>query len=292
MSVFKYICYLCVVLLNLNIYSVQAAVYNIHEQLAVDLDDNGKGVLTVQMLPTGIIQTFTLNHVFPEFDQDEKYHITFNDVNFDGYKDLIISQTIGNLNKISVVFIFNTAEKQFVLLQPVKSSVYQQCRLFASLETDVHRQLLFNNCQDTLTWYSDIYKFSKGNLYLYQVVKPLFINVANTDINGILDLSLASPADVFLYELLTFNQAGKVESRTMDMATDITVKTDQISLQPSSESRSKKNFNLKQNDRLQIMGVKDCWWRVEFAKPGIRPVLGWLPVCSVENRIDINKISD
>ncbi|MDQ1882922.1 hypothetical protein RA180_02810 [Aeromonas salmonicida] len=199
-------------------------------------------------------------------DDDLQSDIIIQDLNFDGYKDIAITNYLGMVNNVFYVFLYehvNTAFKELKIadLATPKSA----CGDLYNLVVQLDDLSLVSSCRSGPVWYYDTYRYNdQGEIWLYKTTE---YQIQNSEI------------DTFpLYEH-TFNQKGeKLDTVAIDFDGKKilwSVTSEKVFLYSSPEKTSKTKAYLIHNDKVEILAQKDDWIKIRFAsRKG--PLIRWL----------------
>lgn len=188
------------------------------------------------------------------------------DFNFDGYKDIAITNYLGMVNNLYSLFLYDRVTKKFkeIKIATLKRTESACGELYNPM-VKVDTFSLVSSCRSGPVWYYDTYRYNdKGELWLYKTTE---YQIQNSEI------------DTFpLYEI-TFNQKGEILDT---VAIDFDGKkilwpitSEKTFLYSSPKKTSKTKAYLIHNDKVEILEQKDDWIKIRFAsRKG--PLVRWL----------------
>ncbi|MGR1198391.1 XAC2610-related protein [Aeromonas hydrophila] len=199
-------------------------------------------------------------------DDELQSDIIIKDFNFDGYKDIVISNSLGMVNTVFYVFLYDHINIAF---KELKFADYKMpasaCGDLYNLAVRLEDHSLVSSCRSGPVWYYDSYRYNaQGELWLYKTTE---YQIQNSEI------------DTFpLYEH-TFNQKGeKLDTVAIDFDGKKilwSVTSEKAFLYSSPEKTSKTKAYLIHNDKVEIIEQKDDWIKIRFAsRKG--PLVRWL----------------
>lgn len=199
-------------------------------------------------------------------DDNLESDIIRQDFNFDGYKDIAITNYLGMVNNIFYVFLYDhvkTAFKEVTIADSKEPT--SACEDLYNLSVRLDDLSLVSSCRSGPVWYYDTYRYNaQGELWLYKTTE---YQIQNAEI------------DTFpLYEH-TFNQKGeKLDTVAIDFDGKKIlwpVTSEKAFLYSSPEKTSKTKAYLIHNDKVEILEQKDDWIKIRFAsRKG--PLVRWL----------------
>lgn len=188
------------------------------------------------------------------------------DLNFDGYKDIAITNSLGMVNNVFYVFLYDhvsVAFKELKIANPKTSA--SACGDLYNLAVKLDDLSLVSSCRSGPVWYYDTYRYNaQGAIWLYKTTE---YHIQNSEI------------DTFpLYEH-TFNQKGeKLDTVAIDFDGKRIlwpVTSEKVFLYSSPEKTSKTKAYLIHNDKVEILEQKDDWIKIRFvSRKG--PLIRWL----------------
>lgn len=199
-------------------------------------------------------------------DDNLESDIIIRDFNFDGYKDIAITNSLGMVNNIFYVFLYDHVSAAFKELKIADSKTpASACGDLYNLAIRLDDLSLVSSCRSGPVWYYDTYRYNaKGTLWLYKATE---YQIQNSEI------------DTFpLYEH-TFNQkGGKLDTVAVDFDGKRIlwpVTSEKVFLYSSPEKASKTKAYLIHNDKVEILEQKDDWIKIRFvSRKG--PLIRWL----------------
>ncbi|WP_323972974.1 XAC2610-related protein [Aeromonas hydrophila] len=199
-------------------------------------------------------------------DDELQSDIIIKDFNFDGYKDIAITNYLGMVNNAFYVFLYDHVNTAFKELRIADSKTpTSACGDLYNLTVQLDSLSLVSSCRSGPVWYYDSYRYNaQGELWLYKTTE---YQIQNSEI------------DTFpLYEH-TFNQKGeKLDTVAIDFDGKKilwSVTSEKAFLYSSPEKTSKTKAYLIHNDKVEILEQKDDWIQIRFAsRKG--PLVRWL----------------
>ncbi|MCP3325805.1 hypothetical protein CF139_02770 [Aeromonas hydrophila] len=199
-------------------------------------------------------------------DDELQSDIIIKDFNFDGYKDIAITNYLGMVNNAFYVFLYDHVNTAFKELKIADSKTpTSACGDLYNLAVQLDSLSLVSSCRSGPVWYYDSYRYNaQGELWLYKTTE---YQIQNSEI------------DTFpLYEH-TFNQKGeKLDTVAIDFDGKKilwSVTSEKAFLYSSPEKKSKTKAYLIHNDKVEILEQKDDWIKIRFAsRKG--PLVRWL----------------
>ncbi|MGU5815174.1 XAC2610-related protein [Aeromonas hydrophila] len=189
-------------------------------------------------------------------DDELQSDIIIKDFNFDGYKDIAITNYLGMVNNIFHVFLYDHMNAIFKELKFADSKTpTSACEDLYNLSVRLDDLSLVSSCRSGPVWYYDTYRYNaQGELWLYKTTE---YQIQNSEI------------DTFpLYEH-TFNQKGeKLDTVAIDFDGKKilwSVTSEKAFLYSSPEKTSKTKAYLIHNDKVEILEQKDDWIKIRFA---------------------------
>ncbi len=211
------------------------------------------------------------------------------DYNFDGYQDLDTSATLGQVNESVTVYLYEPASGQFRALAAPEAPE-TSCEGFWSLTPDPATRTLSSSCRSGPMWYSDIYRYQGGQVYLYRSMRNAFLDTEA--LARVLALAEVDDAEI-LTVWSTWDAAGKRLETAIWNAFDPPLKDtpmpgrsasvvpDKLLLYSKAGDTSTKRYLLK-GDRVELLDEADGWLQLRYRNPRRGPVLGWVKLPSYE----------
>lgn len=199
-------------------------------------------------------------------DDNLESDVIIQDFNFDGYKDIAITNSLGMVNNVFYVFLYEHVNAAFKELRIADSATPKSaCGDLYNLVVQLDDLSLVSSCRSGPVWYYDTYRYNdQGEIWLYKTTE---YQIQNSEI------------DTFpLYEH-TFNQKGeKLDTVAIDFDGKKilwSVTSEKVFLYSSPEETSKTKAYLIHNDKVEILAQKDDWIKIRFAsRKG--PLIRWL----------------
>ncbi|MBZ6074020.1 XAC2610-related protein [Aeromonas schubertii] len=199
-------------------------------------------------------------------DDELQSDVIIKDFNFDGYKDIAITNYLGMVNTAFYVFLYDHMNAAF---NELKIANYKMpasaCGDLYNLAARTDDLSLVSSCREGPVWYYDTYRYNtRGELWIYKTTEYQFQN---------------SAIETFpLYEH-TFSQKGdKLDTVAIDFDGNKilwSVTSEKAFLYSSPEKTSKTKAYLIHNDKVEILEQKNDWVKIRFAsRKG--PLVRWL----------------
>lgn len=241
-------------------------------------DPRPDGSIAVQLSPSGERQTLA-----GAADADGDSRWSLEDVDFDGYPELVARAPVGMVNEAVAVYRFDPASGGFRALQ-AETHGRESCGELMGLTVDRPSRTLASSCRSGPMWYTDQYRFAGAKLYLYRAESMLMpgdtLNAAlhweQTDEQGLLAV------------WRTYDAAGRVlESAIADglgappggplRGQQATVAPTRLFLFDQPGASSTKRY-LVQGDRVELLDEQDGWVKLRYRNPKQGAVVGWINV--------------
>jgi hypothetical protein len=199
-------------------------------------------------------------------DDELQSDIIKKDFNFDGYKDIAITNSLGMVNTVFYVFLYDNINTTFKELKFANYTMpTSACGVLYNLAVRSDELSLVSSCRSGPVWYYDTYQYnSQGELWLYKTTE---YQIQKPEI------------ETFpLYEH-TFNQKGnKLDTIAIDFDGKKIlwpVTSEKVFLYSSPEKTSKTKAYLIHNDKVEILEQKEDWIKIRFtSRKG--PLVRWL----------------
>ncbi|MGL4782231.1 MAG: XAC2610-related protein [Aeromonas hydrophila] len=184
-------------------------------------------------------------------DDELQSDIIIKDFNFDGYKDIAITNYLGMVNNIFHVFLYDHMNAVFKEIKIANSKTPLACEDLYNLAVRLDYLSLVSSCRSGPVWYYDTYRYNaQGELWLYKTTE---YQIQNSEI------------DTFPFYEHTFNQkGGKLDTVAID-----------FDGKKILWSVTAEKAYLIHNDKVEIIEQKDDWIKIRFAsRKG--PLVRWL----------------
>lgn len=132
-------------------------------------DPQQDGSIAVQLSPSGKRQTLA-----GAADADGNSRWGLEDIDFDGYPELIARASVGMVNEAVTVYRFDPASTGFRALQ-ADTHGKDSCGDLMGLTVDRPSRTLTSSCRSGPMWYTDQYRFAGAKLYLYRAESVLML---------------------------------------------------------------------------------------------------------------------
>lgn len=241
-------------------------------------DPQQDGSIVVQLSPSGKRQTLA-----GAADADGNSRWGLEDVDFDGYPELVARAPVGMVNEAVAVYRFDPASAGFRALQ-AGTHGKDSCGDLMGLSVDVATRTLTSSCRSGPMWYTDQYRFAGAKLHLYRSESVLML--ADT-LNAALQWEQTEEQGP-LAVWRTYDPAGRVlESAIADglgappdgplQGQQATVVPARLFLFDRPGASSTKRY-LVQGDRVELLDEQDGWVKLRYRNPKSGAVEGWINV--------------
>lgn len=236
------------------------------------------GSIAVQLSPSGKRQTLA-----GAADADGTSRWSLEDVDSDGYPELIARAPVGMVNEAVAVYRFDPASAGFRALRAATHG-RESCGELMGLMVDHLSRTLTSSCRSGPMWYTDQYRFAGATLYLYRAESVLMLG---DTVNAALQWEQADEQGP-LAVWRTYDPAGRVrESAIADglgAPTDGPLRGQQATVVPARlflfdrpGASSTKRY-LVQGDRVELQDEQNGWVKLRYRSPNHGDVLGWINV--------------
>ncbi|HGM7322727.1 TPA: SH3 domain-containing protein [Stenotrophomonas maltophilia] len=241
-------------------------------------DPQQDGSIAVQLSPSGKRQNLA-----GAADADGNSRWGLEDVDFDGFPELIARASVGMVNEAVAVYRFDPASAGFRALQ-ADTRGKDSCGDLMGLTVDRSSRTLTSSCRSGPMWYTDQYRFAGTKLYLYRSESVLM---------------LGDTLNAALHWVQTDEQGPLAVWRTYDAAGNVleTAIADGLGAPPDGPLRgqqasvlaarlflfdrpgasSTKRY-LVQGDRVEMLDEQDGWMKLRYRNPKQGAVVGWINV--------------
>ncbi|OBU65621.1 hypothetical protein A9K58_13570 [Stenotrophomonas maltophilia] len=241
-------------------------------------DPRPDGSIAVQLSPSGERQTLA-----GAADADGDSRWSLEDVDFDGYPELVARAPVGMVNEAVAVYRFDPASGGFRALQ-AETHGRESCGELMGLTVDRPSRTLASSCRSGPMWYTDQYRFAGAKLYLYRAERMLMLG---DTLNAALHWEQADEQGP-LAVWRTYDAAGRVlESAIADglgappggplRSQQATVAPTRLFLFDQPGASSTKRY-LVQGDRVELLDEQDGWVKLRYRNPKSGAVEGWINV--------------
>ncbi|MBA0329905.1 SH3 domain-containing protein [Stenotrophomonas hibiscicola] len=241
-------------------------------------DPQQDGSIVVQLSPSGKRQTLA-----GAADADGNSRWGLEDVDFDGYPELVARAPVGMVNEAVAVYRFDPTSAGFRALQ-AGTHGKDSCGDLMGLSVDVATRTLTSSCRSGPMWYTDQYRFAGAKLHLYRSESVLML--ADT-LNAALQWEQTEEQGP-LAVWRTYDPAGRVlESAIADglgappdgplQGQQATVVPARLFLFDRPGASSTKRY-LVQGDRVELLDEQDGWVKLRYRNPKSGAVEGWINV--------------
>lgn len=234
------------------------------------------GSIAVQLSPSGKRQTLA-----GAADADGNSRWGLEDVDFDGYPELVARASVGMVNEAVAVYRFDPASASYRVLQ-AETHGKDSCGDLMGLSVDVATRTLSSSCRSGPMWYTDQYRFAGAKLYLYRAESLLMLDDA---LNAALQWEQTEEQGP-LAVWRTYDPAGRVlESAIADglgappdgplRGQQATVIPARLFLFDRPGAPSTKRY-LVQGDHVEMLDEQDGWMKLRYRNPKSGAVEGWI----------------
>lgn len=241
-------------------------------------DPQQDGSIVVQLSPSGKRQTLA-----GAADADGNSRWGLEDVDFDGYPELVARAPVGMVNEAVAVYRFDPTSAGFRALQ-AGTHGKDSCGDLMGLSVDVATRTLTSSCRSGPMWYTDQYRFAGAKLHLYRSESVLMLG---DTLNAALHWEQTEEQGP-LAVWRTYDPAGRVlESAIADglgappdgplQGQQATVVPARLFLFDRPGASSTKRY-LVQGDRVELLDEQDGWVKLRYRNPKSGAVEGWINV--------------
>lgn len=241
-------------------------------------DPQQDGSIVVQLSPSGKRQTLA-----GAADADGNSRWGLEDVDFDGYPELVARAPVGMVNEAVAVYRFDPTSAAFRALQ-AGTHGKDSCGDLMGLSVDVATRTLTSSCRSGPMWYTDQYRFAGAKLHLYRSESVLMLG---DTLNAALQWEQTGEQGP-LAVWRTYDAAGRVlESAIADglgappdgplRGQQATVVPARLFLFDRPGASSTKRY-LVQGDRVELLDEQDGWVKLRYRNPKSGAVEGWINV--------------
>lgn len=236
------------------------------------------GSIAVQLSPSGKRQTLA-----GAADADGTSRWSLEDVDSDGYPELVARAPVGMVNEAVAVYRFDPASAWYRALQ-ADTHGKDSCGDLMGLSVDVATRTLTSSCRSGPIWYTDQYRFAGATLHLYRAERVLMLG---DTLNAALQWEQTDEQGP-LAVWRTYDAAGRVlESAIADglgappdgplRGQQATVLPARLFLFDRPGAPSTKRY-LVQGDRVELLDEQEGWLKVRYHNPKSGAVEGWINV--------------
>ncbi|VWB91831.1 hypothetical protein BLA6993_04380 [Burkholderia lata] len=225
--------------------------------------------ITVRFLPSRKTQTLDVTAA----DEEGHYHLSSDDFNFDGHRDLAMHATLGMVNDSYGIYLYDPARQQFEPLRmPASNMPHGNCDDLINVQAKPKERTLYSSCRGGPIWYTDAYRFdASGKLYLYQSSEAI-----PDDLRDLLDTD-SGPSSM----LLTFDAQGKRVSRRPDAygggTVTFKVRPARLPLHDAMNDAPTRRYVVA-GDTVELIDASADfqWLKVRYRNPHAGAVQGWV----------------
>lgn len=241
-------------------------------------DPQQDGSIAVQLSPSGKRQVLA-----GAADADGNSRWSLEDVDFDGYPELVARASVGMVNEAVAVYRFDPASASYRVLQ-TETHGKDSCGDLMGLSVDVATRTLTSSCRSGPMWYADQYRFAGAKLYLYRSENVLMLGDTvsaalqweQTDEQGPLAVWCTYDADGRVLETAIADGLGARPEGPL-RGQQATVVPTRLFLFDRPGATSTKRY-LVQGDRVEMLDEQDGWVKLRYRNPKQGVVEGWINV--------------
>ncbi|WP_308518214.1 SH3 domain-containing protein [uncultured Stenotrophomonas sp.] len=260
-------------------YKRQTLRFQVAAHVQAHADPQQDGSIAVQLSPSGKRQNLA-----GAADADGNSRWGLEDVDFDGYPELIARASVGMVNEAVAVYRFDVGSGEFRALKAVTHG-HDQCGDLMGLTADAATRTLTASCRSGPMWYTDVYRFNGPQLYLYRGESVLMLGDTLNRALHWEETENQGPLAVWR----TYDPSGKVlESAIGDglgapasgaplVGLMASVLPARLFLFDRPGASSTQRY-LVQGDRVEMLDEQDGWLQVRYRNPKRGAVTGWINV--------------
>ncbi|MCS4278601.1 XAC2610-related protein [Stenotrophomonas rhizophila] len=244
-------------------------------QVQATLQDDGG--IAVVLAPSGKRQ------VLPGVtDADGNARLSAEDVDFDGYPELVARAAVGMVNEAVAVYRYVPARQELVALAPIPND-RAQCGDLMGLTVEEDNRTLSSSCRSGPMWYVDQYRYDGGRLYLYRAERMLMLDdvlepyvfVKQTADSGPLAVWSTFDPDGNVLETAIGDglETPRAGSPLLRISGHVMVARLPLYSQPGDATTKR---YLVRDDRVELLDERDGWVQVRYDNPTRGAVLGWV----------------
>ncbi|HDS1100868.1 MULTISPECIES: SH3 domain-containing protein [Stenotrophomonas] len=252
--------------------------FQVAAHVQAQADPQQDGSIAVRFSPSGKRQSLA-----GAADADGNSRWSLEDVDFDGYPELVARASVGMVNEAVAVYRFDPGSASYRALQ-AETHGNDSCVDLMGLSVDAKTRTLTSSCRSGPMWYTDQYRFAGAKLYLYRGERLLMLG-------GTLNAALhwvqtddQGPLAVWR----TYDPAGHgLESAIADglgvppegplRGQQASVLAARVFLFDRPGASSTKRY-LVQGDRVEMLDEQDGWMKLRYRNPKQGVVEGWINV--------------
>lgn len=241
------------------------------------LDD---GALEARVGHDGVVQ-----RLVGVADEQGGARLSHEDVDFDGHPDLVVRASVGQVNEAVAVFRYAPGLGR---LQPLMAPAGTQasCDGLWSLSTDASTGSVVSTCRSGPMWYTDVYRYQAGQLYLYRAERLTLLE--GRDLASLLAIKPdddAGPLAVWT----SWDAAGRVRETAISdglvmpghdaplHGVQARVVPPRLPLYTHPGDPATRRY-LVAGDAVELRDERDGWLQVRFQSPTHGQVTGWVKV--------------
>lgn len=278
-------CMLGLVLAGVLAPSVQASEdhdetlrFQVAAHVQAHADPQQDGSIAVQLSPSGKRQTLA-----GAADADGNSRWNLEDVDFDGYPELVARASVGMVNEAVAVYRFDPASASYRALQ-ADTHGKDSCGGLMGLTVDRPSRTLTSSCRSGPMWYTDQYRFAGAKLHLYRSESVLMLgdtlNAAlhwvQTDEQGPLAVWRTYDADGHVLESAIADGLGAPPDGPL-RGQQASVLAARLFLFDRPGASSTRRY-LVQGDRVELLDEQDGWVKLRYRNPKQGVMEGWINV--------------
>ncbi|MGH8040168.1 MAG: SH3 domain-containing protein [Stenotrophomonas sp.] len=244
-------------------------------QVQADLAEDG--LIDVQILPAGTRQRLPAAQ-----DADGQSQLSSEDIDFDGYPDLVARAPVGQVNEAVAVYRYDARQARLTALVPTTHG-QEQCGGLMGLAVEAATRTLTSSCRSGPMWYVDVYRYNGPALYLYRAERMSMLGDALDAVVAVKQPDDSGPLAVWS----TFDAAGKVLETAI--ADGLEAPRSGVPLQPVSgrvvperlalyarPGDTATRRYLVAGDTVALLDERDGWVQVRYANPTHGAIVGWV----------------
>ncbi|MBD3826114.1 MULTISPECIES: SH3 domain-containing protein [unclassified Stenotrophomonas] len=235
------------------------------------------GDITVALAPSG-----TRQRLPGAPDVDGQSRLSAEDVDFDGWPELVARASVGMVNEAVAVYRYDPRQKAMQALAPTPHDD-AQCGGLMGLTVDAPNRTLSSSCRSGAVWYVDLYRYDGPRLHLYRALRFIHGSDAFEQVLFVRQTADTGPFAVWS----TYDAQGAVVETAIADGLVTPASTGRLSpfsgtVVPArlplharpGEGRTSRY--LLRDDRVELLDERDGWVKVRYHNPTRGDVLGWV----------------
>ena len=217
-------------------------------------------------------------------DEEGRSRLDHEDVDFDGFQDLVVRASVGQVNEAVAVYRYDARTAR---LQPLAAptGTPANCDGLWSLSVDAPTRTLVSTCRGGPMWYTDFYRYQGERLYLYRAEQLLMLDTQALAAVLAIDKGGADAGPLAVWT--TYDAAGRVLEHAIGdglaapasgvplRATGARVVPPRLALYGAVGDAATRRY-LVAGDRVELLDERDGWLQVRYRNPTRGPVTGWV----------------